>query len=77
MNRGKIVLYDFINDDADFKDSDKDFNNHAIQAQQQQNRGKGNFMNRMTQMHPQAIRDDEIGLKEWLYDAKVMRVPIH
>ena len=33
MNRGKIVLYDFINDDADFKDSDKDFNNHAIQAQ--------------------------------------------
>ena len=29
MNRGKIVVYDFLNDDADFKDSDKDFNDQA------------------------------------------------
>ena len=27
MLRGKIVLYDFMNDDADFRDSDKDFAN--------------------------------------------------
>ena len=64
MLRGKIVLYDFINDDADFKDSDKDFNNAtssrsslaaAAGPDHQQQQGCSNnknksFMSRVTQM---------------------------
>ena len=81
MLRGKIVLYDFLNDDADFRDSDKDFANAAAGSKSATGSKMGGFMgaSRVTQMqqstHPQAIRDDEIGLKEWTYDSKVARVP--
>ena len=82
MYRSKVILYDFLNEDSDFKDSDKDFHGQGqaqVQAQALSNKAKrfgGPSRVMQQQLHPQAIRDDAVGLKEWFYDSKVGRVPI-
>ena len=51
MQRGKIIVYNFENDDADFLDSDKDFH-CKLNGQQQNGQKSKSFMSRVTQMHP-------------------------
>ena len=75
--KAHIILYDFLNDDADFKDSAKDFDGANCAMTEQtapQQRRKGNHRS-VLQMHPQALRNDDVGMREWLYDAQMGILP--
>jgi len=61
----KIELFDFENEDIDFKDSDKDFG----QMQDFNSRSQSRKRPRGLELHPLAVRDDEVALEEWRYDS--------
>lgn len=56
-------MFNLLNDDLDYLDSEKDFSNRQLAL--------STGGNKRRQQHVRAVLDDESSLQEWIYDAYV------